>query len=93
MRTNDFSCVGFIDGIMEPEFELVDGREIEIVGFELVTEDNLRFACQTDDGEIAFRKLQGIDPDRLYRCKGYFQNIDGHKVFMVEDLNLSTSVP
>ena len=93
MRTNEFSCVGFIDSILEPEFELLDGREIETVGFELVTEDNLRFECQTDDREIAFRKLQAIDRDRLYRCKGYFQNIYGHKVFIVEDLNLSTSVP
>lgn len=94
MRTNDFSCVGFIDGILEPEFDLVDGREIETVSFELVTDDNLRFACQTDDQQIAFRKLRrNLDPDRLYRCKGYFQNIDGHKVFIVEDLNMSTSVP
>ena len=91
--TNEFSCVGFIDSILEPEFDLVDGREIKIIGFELITEDNLRFECQTDDREIAFRKLQRIDPERLYRCKGYFQNIHGHKVFIVEDLNLSTSVP
>ena len=93
MRTNDFSCVGFIDGILAPEFELVDGREIETFSFELVTEDNLRFACQTDDQQIAFRKLQGnLDPDRLYRCKGYFIRIEGHQVFIVEDLNVSTSV-
>ena len=93
MRTNDFSCVGFIDGILEPEFELIDGREIETISFELVTEDNLRFECQTDDRKLAFRKLQRVDPERFYRCKGYFQNIHGHKVFIVEDMNLSTSVP
>ena len=90
MRTTN---EGFIDSILEPEFDLVDGREIKIIGFELVTEDNLRFECQTDDREIAFRKLQRVDPERLYRCKGYFQNIHGHKVFIVEDLSMSTSVP
>ena len=93
MRGNDFSCVGYIDTRLEPEFELRDGREIESISFELITEDNLRFECQTDDRQIAWRKLQRIDPARLYRCKGYFQRIDGHQVFIVEDLNLSTSVP
>lgn len=94
MRSNDFSCVGYIDTVLAPDFELIDGREIETVGFELITEDNLRFECQTDDRQIAWRKLQRIDPARKpYRCKGYFQRIDGHPVFIVEDLNLSTSVP
>lgn len=93
LRSNDFSCVGFIDNPLEPEAELIDGREIESIGFELITEDNRRFECQTDDRQIAFRKLQGIDRTSLYRCKGYFQRIDGHQVFVVEDVNLSTSVP
>lgn len=93
MRSNDFSCVGYIDTVLAPEAELIDGREIETIGFELITEENLRFECQTDDRQIAFRKLEGIDPARLYRCKGHFQRIDGHHVFIVEDLNLSTSVP
>ena len=92
MRTNDFSCIGFIDSIMEPDFELIDGREIQTIAFDLITKDNLRFPSQTDDRQIAFRKLKGIDRTRLYRCKGYFQDIHGHPVFVVEDLNLSTSV-
>lgn len=92
MRTNDFSCVGFIDGIMDSEFELVDEREIETIAFDLITQDDLSFPAQTDDRQIAFRKLQRVDRTRLYQCKGYFQNIDGHRVFIVEDLNLSTSL-
>lgn len=93
MRSNDFSGVGYIDTRLEPDFELIDGREIETIGFQLITEDNLRFECQTDTPQIAWRKLQGIDTARLYRCKGYFQRIEGYQVFIVEDLNLSTSVP
>lgn len=93
MRTNEFAAVGFIEKPLEPEAELIDGREIETVSFELITEDNRRFECQTDDRQIAFRKLQRIDRTSLYRCKGHFQSIDGHQVFIVSDLNLSTSVP
>ena len=93
LRRNDFSCVGFIDNPLEPEAELIDGREIETVSFELITEDNLRFECQTDDRQIAFRKLQAAERTSLYRCKGYFARISGHQVFVVEDVNLSTSVP
>ena len=81
MKTNDFSAVGTIDTVLDPAFQLIDGREIQSVGFVLITEDNLRFECETDDGVAAFAKLQGIDPSRLYRCKGYFQRIDGHPVF------------
>ena len=56
MRSNDFSGVGYIDTRLEPDFELIDGREIETIGFQLITEDNLRFECQTDTPQIAWRK-------------------------------------
>ena len=93
MKTNDFTAVGTIETILDAAYQLVEGREIQSVGFALITQDSLRFECQTDDSVAAFAKLQRIDPSRLYRCKGYFQRIDGHLVFCVEDLNLSTSVP
>ena len=92
MKTNDFTAVGTIETVLAPVFQLVDGREIQTVGFALLTADHRRFECQTDDSAAAFAKLQRRDPTRLYRCKGYFQQIDGHRVFFVEDLNLSTSV-
>ena len=93
MKTNDFTAVGTIETILDAAYQLVDGREIQSIGFALITQDSLRFECQTDDGVAAFAKLQRIDPSRLYRCKGYFQRMDGHLVFFVEDLHLSTSVP
>lgn len=92
MKTNDFTAVGTIETVLAPAYQLVEGREIQSVGFALITQDSVRFECQTDDSVAAFAKLQRIDPSRLYRCKGYFQRIDGHPVFFVEDLNLSTSV-
>ena len=90
--TDDFTAVGTIETVLDPEFQLRDGREVASVGFALITEDHRRFECQTDDGAAAFAKLQRIDISRLYRCKGYFQRMDGHPAFFVEDLHLSTSV-
>ena len=75
MKTNDFSAVGTIDTILDPAFQLIDGREIQHIGFALITEDHRRFECQMDDSVAAFAKLQRIDPSRLYRCKGIFSGL------------------
>ena len=85
MRSNDFRCVGYIDTRRAPEFELIDVEKSQPCAFKLITEDNCRFVCQTDDRQIAFRNLQRIDTARLYRCKGHFQPIDGQPVFFVYD--------
>lgn len=98
MKSNDFAAVGFIEGILEPEFMLVGGVEIQTIAFSLITQDGLRFECETTNREIAFEKLQETTVGRSlsqylrYRCKGYFQQVEGHQVFIVEDLNPSTSV-
>ena len=93
MKSTAFAVVGFIDSFLEPEFALINGRETETVSFEVITQDTLRFPAQTDATQIAFAKLRSVDRTSLYRCKGYFQHIEGHQVFIVEDLNLSSSVP
>ena len=76
MKTNDFTAVGYINTVFETEFQLIDGREIQSVGFELITEDHLRFECQTDDGVSAFAKLQRIA--RKERANAALQRLKTH---------------
>ena len=93
--TNQLILIGQLEDISDPDDSLIDGKEVREIAFRITTENeiSLEAAATTEDGTAFYALMH----DPLFsegctaRCTGYLANIEGHTVFVVQELHRGTS--
>lgn len=93
--TNQLILIGQLENISEPEDSLIDGKEVREIAFDITTECGLQlFASATTEDGTAFYALMHdpcFNEGCTARCTGHLANIEGHTVFVVQELRRGTS--
>ena len=93
--TNQLILIGQLEDISEPDDSLIDGKEVREIAFRITSENefSLAAAATTEDGTAFYALMH----DPLFsagctaRCTGYLADIEGHTVFVVQELKRGTS--
>lgn len=95
IMTNQLILIGQLEDISEPDDSLIDGREVQEIAFRITTENKLSLAAAatTEDGTAFYALMHDplFSEGRTARCTGYLADIEGHTVFVVQELNRGTS--
>ena len=93
--TNQLILIGQLEDINEPEDSLIDGKEVREIAFRISTENELSLAAAatTEDGTAFYALMHDplFNEGCTVRATGYLANIEGHTVFVVQELQRGTS--
>ena len=93
--TNQLILIGQLEDISETDDSLIDGKEVREIAFRITTKNELSLeaAATTEDGTAFYALMHDplFSKGCTVRCTGYLANIEGHTVFVVEELQRGTS--